>query len=61
MSGIVILGSSRSAPLSTTTFPDDVEDRNRRYVSAAPATTGANVLTIGMKRAMMIVLPPCRS
>jgi hypothetical protein len=28
---------------------------------ATPATTGAKVLRMGRKRAMMIVLPPCFS
>ena len=34
----------------------------RRYgICATPATTGTNVRTSGMKRAMMIALPPCFS
>ena len=32
-----------------------------RFIWPTPATTGAKVRTNGMKRAMMIVLPPWRS
>ncbi len=41
------------------TAPITLKDRKRRYcILPMPATNGANVRTIGMKRAMMIVLPP---
>ena len=42
--------------------PSTQKARKRRYaMRPIPATNGAQVRMIGVKRAMMIVLPPCRS
>ena len=42
--------------------PKTLKSRKRRYsMFAMPATIGAKVRTIGMKRARTIVLPPCFS
>ena len=42
--------------------PKTLKDRNRRYsIRPTPATTGAKVRRIGMKRARMIDLPTWRS
>ena len=43
-------------------FPTMLKEKNRRYlIVPTPATNGANVRRIGIKRAMMSVLPPCFS
>jgi hypothetical protein len=42
--------------------PSTLYARNFRYsIWPTPATTGANVRMIGMKRASTMVFPPCRS
>ena len=43
-------------------FPTKLKEKNRIYfIVPTPATKGANVLKIGIKRAIIIVLPPCFS
>lgn len=44
------------------TLPTMQKNKNRLYaILPKPATKGANVLTIGMNRARITVLPPCFS